>query len=504
MKSKTISRRTALKLLASSAAGGAVGMPLLRSRNAHAQDNKPYFLITLTCTGGASMIDAFMPVRSSESANGATLNTFEDDEVIEAPTVTPIKAVRLRDSLLSNSSFVGAIPFTPYHANPNLMAEFAARNLADMQVVTYTGTSVNHTIAQKRALTGNAAWRGRTLAEAVAATYGDGFTLPNVNMGFMGYIENGSDDTIPPRAKHETVQVPYTYPLALDGARGIQGAPSKSLVDKARALRNTKLEASSKFVADRQMDARIQRWIRQRDEAMAVENADLITKLQYLPDDASVPLGQYGLLESPEGAAVRAAFPDWLVDPLEGQAALAFLLLKYQVSCAVTIGPNFNIQLNSASQFVQTPLAYDNSHSAHRYTQAGMWHRMISIADRLIALLKAEVFDPASGETFWDRSLIYFATEFGRTKERPSGATSFGSSHDLNNGALIVSPLVNGNQVLGGVYPDTCLTYGFDRVTGAAAPGTTMSEADIFAGLLQSLGIDTSGSSLPDMPAMTG
>jgi hypothetical protein len=106
------------------------------------------------------------------------------------------------------------------------------------------------------------------------------------------------------------------------------------------------------------------------------------------------------------------------------------------------------------------------------------------------------------GESMWDRSMIYLATDFGRAKTRPAGATDFGSGHDLNNGIVVISPLVKGNTVLGGVDRDTGLTYGFDPVSGAADPGRTMTEEEIFAGLTQALGIDTGGE-LPNVPAMS-
>jgi len=65
-----------------------------------------------------------------------------------------------------------------------------------------------------------------------------------------------------------------------------------------------------------------------------------------------------------------------------------------------------------------------------------------------------------------------------------------------------MSPLVQGGRALGGVDLDTGLTYGFDRQTGDPAPGTTMAESDIFAGILGALKVDTAGSGLPDVPSM--
>ena len=73
-----------------------------------------------------------------------------------------------------------------------------------------------------------------------------------------------------------------------------------------------------------------------------IEGMDLITRLMVKEDGADFPLSDFGLSESPAAQAVRAVFPNTELDPLEAQAALAFLLLKYRVSVSVTMGPNFD------------------------------------------------------------------------------------------------------------------------------------------------------------------
>ena len=118
-----------------------------------------------------------------------------------------------------------------------------------------------------------------------------------------------------------------------------------------------------------------------------------------------------------------------------------------------------------------------------------MWSRLLSVAERLIGLLKETPFDEDG--SFWDQTVIYFATEFGRTRNRPAGSRTFGSGHHLNNGSLIVSPLANGNQILGGVDPNTGLTYGHDPQTGEPDPNREMTETEIFGGLCQMLELDT-------------
>ena len=54
-------------------------------------------------------------------------------------------------------------------------------------------------------MSGNNAWYGRTLQEAVALTYGAGFALPNVHLSAgTGYTERGSDAALPAYCYGET------------------------------------------------------------------------------------------------------------------------------------------------------------------------------------------------------------------------------------------------------------------------------------------------------------
>jgi uncharacterized protein (DUF1501 family) len=196
-------------------------------------------------------------------------------------------------------------------------------------------------------------------------------------------------------------------------------------------------------------------------------------------------------------------FPEFFTDPFETQAALAFLLLKHRVSVAVTIGPDFNVTVGGPTGIANPPLAFDYSHNDHRGGQAYMWARILGIIDRLVTLLKAEPFDAT--ESLWDRTMLYVATDFGRTRNRPDNAMEFGSGHDLNNGFLLMSPMVKGNSVLGGVDPATTMAYGFDARTGQAQPGKFDSnEPDIYSGVLTAMGADLSGSGLPDASAFKG
>ncbi len=491
----TLSRRRLLKGFAAAAGLASAGATSLlhRPRPAYSADGSgnERFLITLAAAGGASIIDAMLAIRHSESNNFENINCFPDNEVISVPD-SPFRAVDR-----SNGS-VGPIPF-PYTAQ---QSTFVNKHKADMMVATLTTTSVNHTVGQKRAVTGNNAWAGRTLAEAVAAEYGANCPLANVNMATGGYLERGDDRSVPTYALPEPVAQAALWPLSLDGRKGFPDAPDPELVDLARSLRNDHLDEESVFYRTFALSDRLERWKRQRGGSLTYEQLDLISKLNFLPESPELPFSQYGLSSSPDAERVSALFPNAIVDPLEAQAALAFLLIKYRVSVSVSIGPGFGGILLPGNQLINPPLAYDFSHTNHRDGQAVMWNQILTVADKLIGLLKSEEFGD-TGESLWDRTAIYVATDFGRSKNRPGATASFGSGHDLNNGVLLISPLVNGNTVLGGVDPETGLTYGFNPQTGAPDTNRTMAEAEIFAGIVQAMGIDTTGSGLPSVPAMS-
>ena len=106
------------------------------------------------------------------------------------------------------------------------------------------------------------------------------------------------------------------------------------------------------------------------------------------------------------------------------------------------------------------------------------------------------------GQSLWDRSLVYVATDFGRTKVRPENSPEFGSGHDLNNGSSIISPMANGGSVLGGVDPDTAMTYRIRSSVRSARSRTHNDRARIICGILQAMGVDTAPGGLPSMRAM--
>ncbi len=214
-----------------------------------------------------------------------------------------------------------------------------------------------------------------------------------------------------------------------------------------------------------------------------LEKGDTITKMM-LRDPATQNLQSFGLQTSPDFELVRAKFPNMATDPFEARLALGFLAVKNQLSLAVTIAPN-QASLITAQGTPNAPIAFDWSHVDHRGAQNSMWSYVLKGTDSLIDLLKA-TDDPLAnnGSKMWDRSMIYLATEFGRDK-----VATGGSGHHLNNGVVMISPLLKGGRIYGGIDPATGLTFGFDGATGEPLRDKKMSERDIFSALALALGI---------------
>jgi hypothetical protein len=369
--------------------------------------------------------------------------------------------------------------------------------------VTMEHSSVNHLVGQHRSITGNGAWGGRTLQECVALEYGKGVLIPNANMTGLGFAERGFDKTLPTACYAEQITQAALWPFSLSGSKGVEGALPPALMQRARELRDKGLDPAGAFYRTFGDSTHLNLWLEQRAAAEGFEVSGLIDKLMLLPDDPTrTPLSAYGLAPAPEVAMLRQALPNIDLDPLETQAALAFLLLKRRISVTTSIWTTDRLLIDGTPALVNPPLGYDNSHNAHRSMQAICWNRVLRVIDRLIDLLKAEPMDATSGTSLWDHTLIYVATEFGRSKNRTGGSADFGTGHDLNNGVLLVSPLLKGDRVLGGVDPATGLTHGFDPVSLAPDPGRRTTEAELFAGLLDTLGVDTTGSGLPSAPPL--
>ena len=518
-----LSRRAFLRSCAGSAAALSA-LDLLSSR-AHAQiataAPAERLLFVITATGGGSIVDSLLGQREADMDPGVV------DDLLVYPNAyvsahggvmgggfSDPTAVRAVDVPFAERELFG--PGTLYN-----QSDFVAEHIDDLAVMTTTGTSVNHFVAQHRALTGAGVNRGRTLGEAVAERYGQSLALPYLNMGNAGYLTPGTDPSLPPSARGEPVVQPLFFAVGTDGVRGVVGAPgaqpdmapqldeldrTRAFVARARAVHDN-LDNSSVFGQTYQCSAMRQSIIAKRAFAASnIEPQDLITKLNYLIE---VNPAAYGLELSEDAALIRAgveAMPGGaparsvFTDNFLSQIVLAYFATRYGFTTACTIGPTFSTDVLNID--VQPPLSFDFSHQDHVKAQANMWARIFDGVDKLVRMLKATPTD--DGGTMWDRSLIYIASDFGRDRLRASAGAplseAHSTGHNLSNGHILLSPLLNTGRVFGGVDPQTLLTYGFDRNTGDGDPSTNMTEADVYSVICQALGVEFSGRQ--DIPIM--
>ena len=472
-----LSRRA---LLGAAAALGVSGvLPAQRARGQQAAALPARLLFVVAGAGGANIADSFLAVTDTEAGAAASTLAVQPSSLVE--TIGGLRCVGKKNAN------VGGLPL----GGNFLQRTFLQKHGADTAVMTVESTSVNHLVGQKRFVTGAGINAGRTIMEAIAAVHGGSVPLPNCNLAAGGYLEPGDDPSLDPRSRPEAVADPRTFPLATHGFRGVANVPADALIRRARGVRD-RLEGLSPFGHTFENAPLRQRFLEQRRTFLPdVEARDLITRLMLVADDpARFPLADAGLQSSPDGVRVREKFPGLLGDELEAQAALAFMLAKTGTSAAITIAPSFAPVLEGAT-LENPPLAFDFSHNDHPGTQNAMWSRMLRVIDGLVDLLKSE--PDGQGATLWDRSLIYVATDFGREKIRPANASAYGTGHHLNNGVVMVSPLLRGNRVYGGIDPTTLLTHGFDPSSGEAVPGTVMREGDVYAVVAGALGVDYPG-----------
>jgi hypothetical protein len=476
-RSFSLGRRELLKL---GLAAGALGL-VPREGDAQtawsAPDPRTRKLLFVVCAhGGASIVDSFLPLLDYDAGTSAqTLNCFPE-RLIEQPSGSAFRCVTLLDS------------YQAYPRPSYPIARFVAQHGRDMVVIGHDVGSVNHLVGQARALSGAGVDRGRTIMESAALRHGAGLPLPNCNMAMDGYVRHGVDASVPVAARHEMVMTPLLFGAGTHGFQGVPDAPSAAGVARARKARE-QVDHDSAFRHAFPRDARLTAYLRaRRDVPPRLEQANLVEKLLLI--DPRVVDARYGLARDPLAMRVRAQLPHIDSDRIQAQVGLAFLLAYHGASSALTLGFGTEPAVRPSGTIVGVPLGFDFAHSLHRVSQALMWSRTLEVVDLLIALLKSHDYlgDPALGP-MWDRSLVYIATEFGRDKARPRGAESWGSGHDLNNGSVLISPLLKGNAVYGGVSPRTGQTYGFDPQTGRPDPNRKMSERDVYGIIAHALDI---------------
>ena len=480
----SMGRREMLLGMSGALGAMAVGSTMVRAatdRAGSTGDAARKLLFVLCGYGGASIVDSFLPLSRSEVDDDALadgLNVYEDAEIV-VPAGSNIRSPAYSDS----AGLLAGIYQAGYY-----VSDFVAKHHRSMTVLTQECTSVNHQVAQARSLNGNGINAGRTLMEAMAIRHGEDLILPNCNMGVDGFIQPGWDASIPSFARAEIVSAPMGFAAAMDGMKGVLGLPDRELVQHARGVRD-RLDDASPF-GKTFVDSPLRRGFLEdrRERLPRLEEAQLVDPLTMLPAEMLDP--KYGITSSPLLPTLLGRLPDMHVNSWQAQAALSVLLSYYGLSCATTISlqqePVF-----SDGELATAPVAFDFAHVDHRLAQQLMWGALLEVADALIDLLKELDYlgDPSLGK-MWDRSLIYVATDFGREKTRPVGAPFWGTAHALNNGTLLMSPLLQGNRVFGGIDPATCTTFGFDGTTGEADPSLRCDEGHIYSAVAHALDID--------------
>jgi hypothetical protein len=472
MKMPAISRRT---LLSSLAALGAASMLPRTSRAAAPKDRK--LLFVFCAWGGASIIDSFLPIADYETDpfTAAQLNCFPGWLLDQAPG-SAFRSVKLLDNYA-------------YFTKPaQAMNTLVQHHGQDMAVIAHDVSSVNHTVGQQRSLNGAGFDRGRTIAESVAMQHGQGLPLPSCTMAIDGYVRHGTDTSVPADMRHELIMAPSLFATGTHGYRGLTGVPAASAIERARKLRE-RLESETVFAQTFRNDARRGGFLRARSEVSArLEQANLLDKLLLLDPSRVDP--KFGVTPDPLSVRVRETLPSIDDDALEAQMALGFLMAYHGVSSCVSMGYSTEPVVKRDGTIVGAPISYDFSHNMHRVVQSLMWSRTAYLIDSLITLLKTHDYldDPSLGK-MWDRSLVYIATEFGRDKKKPLLSDSWGTGHDLNNGSVILSPLIKGNTIYGGVDANTGMTYGFDPQTGKPDKQRTMTESDVYGIIAQAFGV---------------
>lgn len=474
-KKSQASRREFLSAAGALAAGGSVALPGARVfAQGNGSDRK--YIFTICAAGGASIIDAFMAQASGPAAYTTGL---------VQPAGSPLRAV----GPLQNS-IQGAVPLGNGYSQATFLSKFGA----DTAVMTCEVSSVNHLIAAKRSITGDNVNAGRTIAEAVAASFGKGLVVPNMTLAGGGYAAQGDDDTLPAVFRGQFIADPLMFAFAAHGFKGKTALLGPTEMRAARELR-AQLETVSRFQQQFKGSKVLEAYQSNRERVVeALEKGDMATKLMLL-DPATNNLAQFGYQVSADINLVREKFPAMATDPFESRLALGFLAAKNGLSNAITIAPGASPLITAAGS-PNAPLAFDWSHVDHRGAQNSMWSYILKGIDGLIDLLKATDVDgdPAKGK-MWDRSMIYIATEFGRDKVG-TGA----SGHHLNNGVVMISPMIQGNKVFGGIDAATALTFGFDPASGTPDPIRKMNERDVYSAIAHAMGISFAGRR--DFPAM--
>jgi hypothetical protein len=433
----------------------------------------------MTCTGGASIIDSMLAVRESECDTPDVLNVYPD-AMVQTVEGSPFRVI---DQQLED---IGPLPYS----GPANQSSFVRRRADQMCVITYTGTSVNHLVAEKRTLTGNDAWAGRTHPGDLCRGLWRGPGAAQCEHGrrrlHRARHRSGAARLGPRRARHERAR---RGPSACTASRDMRDAPSADAHGARRGQARERLEhavALRPHLHSLGAARRVEVSPRRREPRRVAgphHAAQLACAIR-----RSTPCPSFGLTSSSETPTLlQRVFPLMATDPMEAQAALAYLLIANGISVTVTIGPSLSPNVGGQQIVDSPPLAFDFSHTLHRGAQAIMWHRMLSVADRLIESVRKRPNISDGQELLGPLADVFRQRLRSQRAVAPTVAREFGTgpSHQQRLPDRLAAA-ASGNSVLRRRRPEH---HAHLRVRPHQRPRRSRAqherEAELFAGIVQ-------------------
>jgi hypothetical protein len=442
---------------------GGSGLKKLEKRLTSSNDQlgESKLLLVVAAAGGAAMTDAFLPI--IQNGRNHDLFSYPSSMIGDVPGsefkyVKPI-----------NTAGTLGLP------DPNFdMRTFLLNHGRDMALISQNTSSANHDIAAQRVLHGDGAFRKRSIVELNANAHGEKYSLANVNLATQGYGKPGGDLALVDYAKSLRVATAQSVAFSSHRFKGVDYGLSVENMKLVKAAQQS-LEQSASAHLRWKDHQDLRNWVSYRNRVEQLERNNVIDQLLFLErvgvDNSKVPVQTTPLLNK-----IKAAFPDYLTDAYQSQAAIAFLLLRNGISNNVTIDMSLG-------------LSFDQAHQFHTDAQNYMWRRTLRSLDALLNLCKSEYYlgDQRNG-TIWDRLVTYVPTEFGRDKKKRQG-----SGHDLNNSMMVLAKNIKGNRSYGELDQDTGIISGFDLSSGVADTSLHVSERHMYSILANLLEIPFPG-----------
>lgn len=193
---------------------------------------------------------------------------------------------------------------------------------------------------------------------------------------------------------------------------------------------------------------------------------------------------QFGNVNDPEMAALRARYGVQDLSGVGASAATAFQALKYELAQCVTIRATESLDTHDANWATDQP-----------DRQAEGW----AAVSQLVTDLEAEP-DPTRGGTLLDHTTILCFSEFGRTALLNNRG---GRDHQLSSSCCLIGAGVPGNRVVGATSDVGMTPVAIDPSTGTPqSDGVVLSPTLVIASMMAAAGYDTSALRVDGLPCL--